>query len=64
MLTFSINILSTLQILGAIIGAAAVFGILALLVSKIRRWFASRAFNGLDRKEFRRRWQEVEQLAP
>lgn len=36
--------------------------VLWLLVSRVRRWFASRRFPGNDLSVMRRRWEEIESL--
>jgi hypothetical protein len=63
MLTVTLNLWTLFKVIGLIAGAAAVIGIFALLISSVRRWFASRAFADLDRQGFRRRWAEIEQMA-
>jgi hypothetical protein len=61
-MTVTIDILS----LGKWIGIAAVLfaavTVAILLVSNIRRFFASRNFDGRDRDAMRKRWDEVEAL--
>lgn len=42
--------------------AVVIFGILALLVKSVRRFFASRSFDPRDRESLRRRWKEIEKM--
>lgn len=42
--------------------AAVAFFIVAMLVKKVRGFFASRAFDVDDRKSFGRRWKEIQKM--
>ena len=62
-MTLTIDIASAAKVIGAIIFVGASFGIVALLIGNVKRFFASRAFDGTDRETMRVRWADIERTA-
>ena len=61
-MTFTIDVGAAGRIIAVLAFALVVAAIIALLFSRIRRFFASRSFDGSDREAMRRRWREIEQM--
>ncbi len=56
----TVDFSSAFPVILGVVFAAVVALILALLVKKIRNFFASRSFQPSDRQAMRRRWTEIE----
>lgn len=61
-MTLTIDVASAGKVIAVLAFVGVVLAIAALLVSRVRGFFASRAFDPGDREAMRRRWQEIERM--
>jgi hypothetical protein len=61
-MTLTIDIVAALKFLAAAIFVAAAVFVVAMLVSRVRGFFASRKFEVSDRESMKRRWQEIQNM--
>lgn len=61
-MTLTIDVGTAGRVIAILVFGGVVIAILALVVGRIRNFFASRSFDGADRQAMRRRWKEIEQM--
>ncbi|HTM68415.1 MAG TPA: hypothetical protein VL426_03890 [Candidatus Binatia bacterium] len=61
-MTLTIDVGTAGKVIAVLAFAGVGIAIVALLVSRVRGFFASRAFEVRDRETMRRRWREIEQM--
>jgi len=62
-MTLTIDILSAGRTIVIVIFVVVILAIIAMLIGKVRNFFAGRAFEGTDRVAMRSRWEEIERSA-
>lgn len=62
-MTLTIDVGTALKWIVILLFVGAVFGVGALLIRKVRGFFAGRGFDATDREQMKRRWAEVERMA-
>lgn len=62
-MTLTIDVGTAFKWIVILLFVAVTFGIVSMLYSKIRGFFASRKFDGADRVAMKKRWEEVERMA-
>ncbi len=61
-MTLTIDVGAAGKVIAVLAFAGVAIAIVALLVDRIRRFFASRGFEGSDREAMRRRWAEISKM--
>jgi hypothetical protein len=62
-MTLTIDVASALKVIVVLVFAGITIGIIALLIGKVRGFFASRGFDGTDRETMRKRWDEIVRMS-